>query len=163
LELSIENRWRQLTAISFAKRRNLRPEDIPDRLEFTDRARYDEILQVINERIVPLAQVRNALAHGQWANVFTENGRSIDSSKMATLKSYSLWRVILEKNLLDHLVLIMHDALITELAHERDFDTHVRNLRSTQGRIEKGGRVKWERTLMTRHGRRPRFIDNISS
>jgi hypothetical protein len=158
LKMSVENRWKQLVAISFANRRNLRSADIPERLEFTDRARHDEIMRVVAEHVIPLVQVRNVLAHGQWVYVFTESRHSIDSTKMATLNSFTLWRVILEKNLLDHLNRIVHDVLATKFAHERDFDRHIKNLRAARGRIKKGNRTKWERTLMARHDRRPTFV-----
>jgi hypothetical protein len=35
--------------------------------------------------------------------------------------------------------------------------THVRHLRSALGRIEKGNRSKWEKALMARHDRRPKY------
>ncbi|WP_345611949.1 hypothetical protein [Pseudonocardia adelaidensis] len=153
--LSVENRWRELVRLGFARRRGLSSSGVPEALQFTDRARYNKVVEVIDKRIVPLANARNALAHGQWEFAFKVSSVIVDAERMKTIRTYSLWRLTLERNLLKHLVRVVHDLVATVAAHERDFDVHVRNLNAANERIVKGSRSKWERTMMARHRRRP--------
>ena len=159
VRLSVENKWRQLVRLGFARKCSLSPSQVPDLLPFTDRARHEKILAIIDSRIVELAQARNALAHGQWNYAFRDDGHTIDPARMKVINQYSLWRVTLERNLLKHLVQVVHDLTVSTYAYERDFDKHIKNLESADGRITKGNRHKWERTLIMRYRRRPTTVD----
>lgn len=155
--LSIEDRWYKVIDLGFASLRGITVRQVPNSLTFTDKARRDELRKVASEYIVPLIEARNSIAHGQWRVAFNSNGSTVNQRRTAVVNRYSIWRVTLEKNVVDHFSWIVHDLLIARYAHERDFDKRIGNLHSAVHRIKKGNQRKWESGLRARYQRRPQL------
>ncbi|MFC8044516.1 hypothetical protein [Nocardia sp. NPDC057353] len=155
MERTVEERWYRLIDIGFAKLRGVGLRQIPNGLTFTDRARRDELYLVVSEYLSPLITARNSIAHGQWKYAFASDGSTVNPGRTASLRRYSIWRLILEKNLINHFTWLVHDLVVTARTHERDFDKRIADLHSAIYRLRRGDRQQWEDMLRDRYHRRP--------
>lgn len=156
-DLTIENKWYKVIDLGFARLRNLTARQVPNNLNFTDKARREELNKIVSEYISPLITARNSIAHGQWKYAFTDDGRVVNPDRTASISRYSIWRITLEKNLINHFTWIVHDLAVTGHTHERDFDKRIGDLHSAIYRLKKGDRKKWEEGLRARYRRRPQL------
>ncbi|MEU4313930.1 hypothetical protein [Nocardia sp. NPDC024068] len=160
-DLTIEERWYKVIDLGFARLRNLTVRQVPNNLNFTDKARREELVRVVSDYISPLITARNSIAHGQWKYAFNPDGSAINGERTAIISRYTIWRVTLEKNLLDHFTWIVHDLVVTGHTYERDFDKRIDDLHSAVNRLKKGDRNKWEEGLRARYRRRPQVQSGI--
>jgi hypothetical protein len=152
---SIEESWVTVISESFAARRAVRPAQVPGALNFTDRARHDELIRLVREELNPIITLRNVLGHGQWHRALTRDRSAIDPDRMRLLKTTRLWHLTIKANLLEHLVWLLHDLALTRSAFERDFDKRWQDLQAAKHRLELNRYAKWEATLVRRYANRP--------
>jgi len=152
---SIEDAWVATISEAFAARRDLRPAAVPDRLTFTDKARHNELVQLVREELAPIVTLRNILGHGQWHRALTSDRSAIDPLRMKLMKTTRLWHLTIKANLLEHLVWLLHDLVVTQFAFERDFDKRWTDLMAAKRRLELDRYAAWEATLIRRYDNRP--------
>lgn len=155
-EKSIEDSWLDLIDLGFANQRDIPMAKVPARLSYTDGARRTKLVQITKDHIAPLVSARNALAHGGWEVAMTPNGDGVDGARTATIKKYTLFRIINERNLINHFTWIIHDLVITKYAYDRDFDRKIADVDAARGRVTRGREQSWEKMLQDRHDRRPK-------
>jgi hypothetical protein len=153
-----KSRWKETVRCAFAQRRGIAPAKVPGLLTFTERARYNELQRIIEVHIFPLIELRNSLAHGQWARAFTSDGLAISAERTGAIHRLTLWELMLTDNLSFHLFGLLFDALVTHQAFERDFDQRWDNLRASARRIERGDPTRWHEQLRARFTRREAHI-----
>lgn len=154
---SIERSWLAAIDESFAARRGLRLRAVPSGLNFTDKARRQELIGLVRDELGPVITLRNILAHGQWHRALTAERSGISPERMQILKTTRLWHLLMKANLLEHLVKLLHDLSVTRFAFERDFDKHWADLQAASHRLQLNRYKKWEDLLIRRHQNRPRF------
>jgi hypothetical protein len=145
----ISKKWNALLRASLALRKNLRdntsyrPDDIPAVLDLAERGRYWRMHRIATDHLDMLIDVRNSLAHGEWVTALTPNADAINLARTASLRSLSLYRVVILTNLLDHLWRAHFDAQVTRTAFERDFDKHATGMINAARRLERGDEQRW--------------------
>lgn len=159
---SVENMWLATVSEAFAARRSLTPAQVPGRLTFTDAARYNELVRLINDELAPIIQLRNILGHGQWDYALTSDRSAFDQARTTLLRRTRLWHLRIKANLLDHLVGLLHDLAVTKTAFERDFDRHWANLTSARHRLDLDSHRAWESQLISNYQRRPSAQGNFA-
>jgi hypothetical protein len=152
------DRWLRIIKEAFARRHNLNTSQVPRQLPFTARARYDGMERLVREQFIPLIELRNSLAHGQWHRTLNSSGLKVDSRRMAQLATQSLWRLTIQNNLLEHVADLVYDLVVTRYAFERDFDKRWGDLHSATMRLESGSGEKWVQMLRDRYQRRWQYI-----
>jgi hypothetical protein len=157
------DRWLRVVREAFAKRHNLTVGQVPRQLPFTARARFDEMERLIREQFIPLIELRNSLAHGQWYRTLNSSGLKVDSRRMEQLATQNLWRLTIQNNLLQHMADLIYDLVVTRYAFERDFDKRWGDLRSATMRLESGSGEKWAQMLRERYQRRWQYIKQQST
>lgn len=159
LKESIVDRWTKLIELGFEQRMDSRySKSSPRTLTFEDKARRAELLRIVADYVDPLVQSRNRIAHGQWKVALTTEGDQVSQSRTDTIYQYTVWRVILQKNLLIHFTTLVHNLVVTRNAHDRDFDLHFRNLESAEGRMMyPRAERNWVTMIEKRHARRPKL------
>ena len=63
----------------------------------------------------------------------------------------SLWHLQIKKNMIDHLVAVVHDLVITQIAFERDFDRNWMRLEHAKARLRQGRPNRWRANLVRSH------------
>lgn len=145
---SIQDSWEATVTEAYAARRNLRPSQVPAKLSVADAAQYDVLIGIIRDDLAPLIALRNILAHGQWHRALNSDRLAVSQDGMRTLTTTRLWHLTIKANLLDHLVSIIHDLIVTEKAFERDFNKRWSQLQTTKRRLELDNYEKWETMLV---------------
>lgn len=153
---SIEDRWKLVIREAFAARRGIRPSQVPARLGFTDKARYDELIKIVREQLGPLITLRNTLAHGHWHRALNHERTTVDPERMRLLNTTRLWHLKIKANLLEHLVWLLHDLVLTRHAFERDFDKRWNDLQSAYSRLQLDRYRDWESQLQRKYAGRPK-------
>lgn len=152
-ELSIQDQWLRVIREAFAARRGIAPEKVPDHLGFSDRAKYDELVRLVNDELAPFITLRNVLAHGQWHRALDPDRAGVSTERMRLLKIHSLWRLTIKTNMLNHLVYLIHDLVVTKSAFDRDFDRHWRDLQDAWRRLTSDRTDAWNNQLIARYQR----------
>jgi hypothetical protein len=151
---TIADKWLRVVKEAFASRHNIPINQVPRRLPFTAQARYIEIERLVKEQFIPLVELRNSLAHGQWHRTLNSSGTKVDPRRMAQLARLSVWRLAIQDNILHHLSLLIYDLVVTRTAFERDFDKRWNDLHSAIIRLESSSGEEWAQKLRDRHERR---------
>ena len=82
------DQWKLLAEIGFRRRYNLPNAQLSRQtLPLTAYLRYQEIISVIEKDLRPIIEIRNKLAHGQWARTLNSEMTDISSSMMALLNT----------------------------------------------------------------------------
>jgi hypothetical protein len=80
------DKWLRVVKEAFASRHDITIRQVPQRLPFTAQARYAEMERLVKEQFIPLIELRNSLAHGQWH-------RTLNSSEPGSiLDEWPNWR-----------------------------------------------------------------------
>ncbi|MEO5858250.1 MAG: hypothetical protein ABIR33_04795 [Pyrinomonadaceae bacterium] len=93
-----------------------------------------------------IIEIRNKLAHGQWAYPLTNDGDDFSTALRAAMESENLLSLQYKRKLISCILDIVHDVAVSPPTFERDFDSHYRQI------------VNVRRNLVTRH-----YSDYVSS
>jgi hypothetical protein len=148
---TVEEKWIAAINEAFCARRGLRLSQVPGQLGFTDKARYDELVRLVREQLAPMITLRNVLGHGQWHRALNGERTAVSSERMRLLATTRLWHLVIKANLLEHLVWLLHDLVVTKTAFEHDFDRRWKNLADASRRLELDGYARWEAALQASH------------
>lgn len=152
------DKWARVVKEAFASRHNIPMSQVPQRLPFTAQARYAEVDRLVKEQFIPLIELRNSLAHGQWHRTLNSSGTKVDPRRMAQLARQNVWRLAIQDNILHHVSLLIHDLVVTRNAFERDFDKRWNDLRSAIRRLDSSSAETWDQMLRDRHERRWAYL-----
>ena len=152
------DKWLRVIKEAFAERHSITLRQIPEGLPFTAQARYAEIERLVKEQFIPLIELRNSLAHGQWHRTLNSSGTKVDPRRMSQLARQNVWRLAIQDNILHHVSLLIHDLVVTRTAFERDFDKRWNDLHSAITRLESSSNERWSQQLRDRHQRRWAYL-----
>lgn len=151
---TVADKWLRVVKEAFASRHDIPIGQVPHRLPFTAQARCAEMERLVKEQFIPLIELRNSLAHGQWHRTLNSSGTKVDPRRMAQLARQSVWRLAIQDNILHHVSLLIYDLVVTQTAFERDFDKRWNDLHSAITRLESSSGDRWVQKLRDRHDRR---------
>lgn len=108
---------------------------------FTAHRRYEYIEELIDSSLTPIIEVRNKLAHGQWAIAFTSEGANKNQPMTTKIWSLSKKDTLLTKTITKKFVHTM-EALAASRDHfEKTFDKNVKDLETNKAQYEE--RYEW--------------------
>jgi hypothetical protein len=119
------DRWTLTTELAFRRhyavpQATLSEETLPHSVF----ARYCSITDLIDKDLQPVIQLRNKLAHGQWAYPLNDTGDDVAQAQMDALRTETLLTLQFKRSLLNGLSHIVNDLVVSRPAFERDFDHH---------------------------------------
>jgi hypothetical protein len=155
---TVADKWLRVVREAFASRHDIPVSQAPRRLPFTAQARYAEMNRLVREQFIPLIELRNSLAHGQWHRTLNSSGTRVEPRRMAQLGKLSVWRLEIQENILHHVSLLIHDLVVTRIAFERDFDKRWNDLHSAILRLESSSGEGWAQKLRDRYERRWQYL-----
>jgi hypothetical protein len=155
---TVADKWLRVVKEAFGSRHDIPVNQVPRRLPFTAQARYAEMDRLVKEQFIPLIELRNSLAHGQWHRTLNSAGTKVDTRRMAQLARQSVWRLAIQDNILHHVSLLIYDLVVTRTAFERDFDKRWNDLHSAIRRLESSSSEIWVQKLRDRHERRWEYL-----
>lgn len=126
---TLESKWKDSVELAFLKAYSLnRSLPVESQLTGEPRARYNQIIDLISNELLPSIQLRNRIAHGQWRTAFTSNLKNISAPLTQQLSRENIISLQLKKNILIGLALIIHDLAVSRPTFERDFDKYFRSI-----------------------------------
>lgn len=130
-------RWQVAVELAFRKQYGIPKAGLtPNNLDHSAHSRYAELGGLLSTNLRPVIELRNKLAHGQWAYPLNNAGDDIAQEQMNALRSENLLSLQYKKKLVGHLAEAINDLVVSRPAFERDFDAHFRGIVATKRDLE---------------------------
>lgn len=143
--------WKRALEIGFRARYNLPNAVLPAALKATGRLRYIELLSTIDSDLKPIIEMRNTLAHGQWARPLNSAGADIAPSMIRALIRENALSARFKKTILESLAIVLHDLVAGNAAFERDFDQHFTRLENARHNLQNRRYTDWEASMTKKY------------
>jgi len=150
----LKEKWLKALQIAISKRHKISlDKDFPKSLPFTSRARYYEIEDLINNKLLPSIEVRNRIAHGQWKHAFTFDLKSFSQSHTTALRTENIVVLQLNYNIFKILGQLIHDIASSPETFDRDFDKNYAILEQSKLNLHKRDYKKYCENLVDKYAR----------
>jgi len=147
-------RWQAAIDLAFRHHHKIARADLDERvLGVEHAARRAALHDALDRDLRIVIEIRNKLAHGQWAYPFTSDGMKVDSKKYKLIDQENLLSLRFKHQLISHLADAVHDLIVSPETFKRDFDGHFRRLFQARSNIENRDYGKYERSLVERRQR----------
>ena len=120
-------------------------------LPYSAFARFTAIQEALDDDLQGVIQLRNKLAHGQWAYPLNDRGDDVAQEQMDALRVENLLSLQFKKTLLSYLCDTIHDLVVSRPTFERDFDAHYRLIVETRRNLRTRKYQSYERQLREKH------------
>jgi hypothetical protein len=121
--------WQKAVEVAFRKQYKIPSATLnKDTLPYTAFARYSEILDILNNELRSVIEIRNKLAHGQWIYPLNSDGTEVETAKYRQLIKENLPSLQYKLNLISSIAYIIHDLVVSINTFERDFDMHYKQI-----------------------------------
>ncbi len=124
--------WICATELGFRRRYGIRRADLRSALPGTARLRLDEILDVLDTELRPIIEMRNTLAHGQWARPLNASQNGIVGTMLAAMNAENALSARFKSTIIATVATIVQDLVSGNAAFERDFDRHYERLKNAR-------------------------------
>jgi hypothetical protein len=129
--------WLKVVEIAFRKHYQVPHAELSDAtLPFSAFARYKSLMELLENDLKPIIEVRNRLAHGQWVYPLNGEGTDIEQKKYQLLNDENLPSLQYKKSLISSLSDIIHDLVVSLPTFERDFDKNYRRITNTRNNLK---------------------------
>lgn len=154
LKCSLENKWVSTLEIAISKAYNInRNGNISNQLDFTARARYNEIVTLIKNDLVPSIEIRNRIAHGHWLIAFTNDLKNKSEDLTRQIRTENIVTLQLKKKLLSGLSQLIHDLAVSPSTFERDFDRNYRLIEQNKRNLHKRNYQVYKKKMVEKYKR----------
>jgi hypothetical protein len=115
------DQWLAAIDVGFRKHYGVRGANF-SRLPFTARSRRTALREIVDVELRPVIELRNSLAHGQWAYVLNNAGTGLNQPMMRTLNTETQLSLAQKENLLMAMCRLIVSLVVSGSTFERDFD-----------------------------------------
>lgn len=153
-ELSLLEKWLSLNDYFFKKKYFKRQDrEINEfNLGLTNYSRYLAIKNFICNNITPFVEMRNKLAHGQWAVSFNISNHKRNQDTTTKIWKLSKKEIMLIKSIVKNFPPIMKLLIISRTTFERDFDKYMHRLLKAQNDADI--KFEWLRAKKTKSNKK---------
>jgi hypothetical protein len=124
--------------------------------------RYTEINSLIEGDLKPIIEIRNKLAHGQWARTLNNEMSDISQQMMQLLNTENALSANFKKQIVEMLSRIVHDLVTSAVAFDRDFDNHYHTLYQAKTNLQTRSYEDWVAILQENFDRGKSIRDAIA-
>lgn len=149
---TLKDKWLKAMQIAISKHHNI-PLNVnfPNSLPFTSKARYLEIEDLINNKLLSSIELRNRIAHGQWKHAFTNDLRSVSQPHTTSLRTENIVTLQLNYNIFKVLAQLVHDIASSPSTFERDFDKNYKVLEQNKLNLHNRNFADYSANLIAKH------------
>ena len=115
-QTSLNDKWKQ--SLEIACSRNF----------YVNNTKYSMLLDVIDNQLLPSAQIRNKLAHGQWKFAFNSDLQNINQDLTNKIRADNILKIQLRYKIFKNLSQLIHDLVISTPTFDRDFEDNFRKI-----------------------------------
>lgn len=113
---SLNDKWKQ--SLEIACSRNF----------YVNSTKYSMLLDIIDNQLLPSAQIRNKLAHGQWKFTFNSDLQNINQDLTNKIRADNILKIQLRYKIFKNLSQLIHDLVISTSTFDRDFEDNFRKI-----------------------------------
>lgn len=151
---TLNNKWVTALNIAISKAYRINKNiDIPAQLPFTARSRYNELISLILNDLLPSIEIRNRIAHGQWKIAFSNDLKSISPQLTGALRQENIVNLQLKKKLLIGLAALIHDLVVSPITFERDFDKNYESIEQNKRNLHKRDYNTYKQKMIEKYKR----------
>jgi hypothetical protein len=151
---TLENKWKKALEIAISKAYRLDVTlDIETQLSGDILLQYQDITKLITEDLVPLIEIRNRIAHGQWKFAFTSSLRNISTDLTAKISAENIVSLQLKQSILTGLALLIHDLAVSPPTFQRDFQRNYNKIKSNKENLHKRSYSDYKRIMIEKYKR----------
>ena len=134
-ERTMLKKWESAVHLGFCKRYSVTGNLTRVKIGQDPFSKYDKIRTLLSDDLKPLIEIRNTLAHGQWATAFNSRLSNINTLKTAQLTTENAQTVKAKKRIIESIANIINDLIVGGAAFDRDFTYHCNTLHMTSNRL----------------------------
>lgn len=126
---SIYESWLRTLDIAFRRRFKIKQSrSIEHALLHDDLARYNSLVGVFEKQLRPMIEIRNKLAHGQWARPLNSDKTAIEPESCKFIATETSWSLIGRDRALEGIANIVGDIIQSTALYQSRFDQHFRSV-----------------------------------
>ncbi|HYW17632.1 MAG TPA: hypothetical protein VE891_15945 [Allosphingosinicella sp.] len=145
--------WQRAVELGFRVRHGVPKADLRGAIPPSARMLYVELTETIEKDLRPVIEMRNTLAHGQWARPLNNDGTDVVASMVNALRKENALSARFKMSILEHLAKIIHDLVAGNHAFERDFDAHYGRLETARRNLGTRAYADWEASMIAKYQR----------
>jgi hypothetical protein len=146
--------WKAALEQGFRKRYEIPRANLTTALPLTPRAYFQELTNILDNELRPIIEVRNKLAHGQWAQTPNSANTNLAPTVSHQIAAENAHTIKCKKRLLEYMAQMIHDLVAGNHAFERDIDKHYRNLENAKRDISHRSYEAWLEKMRQKFRRR---------
>jgi len=147
-------RWHKAVEIAFRKQYNIPSAPLTEKtLPHSAFSRYASLVDILNNDLRSIIEIRNKLAHGQWVYPLNNEGSDVETEKYNSLRQENLLALKFKMSLITSLALIIHDLFVSMPTFERDFDEHYKQIITTRTNLQRRSYDKYAQMLIDKRQR----------
>jgi hypothetical protein len=139
---SQEQQWLRLIDEAFIRKYGV-PRVTGKALLPTPRFRRDVLRGAVTQDLSPIIELRNKLAHGEWAVALNSAGTDVSPAIDSALRGLDLLALKHQDRLIGRVGDAITDLAVSRPTFERDFDKHFRAVEDARERLAHGGYDEW--------------------
>ena len=141
---SLNDKWKKSLEIAYPKSFQK-----PSGTQIND-PRYSMLLDIIDNQLLPSAQIRNRLAHGQWKFAFTNNLQNINNILTNKIRDDNILKIQLRYKIFKNLSQLIHDLVVSTPTFDRDFNDNFRKIEEKKHQMSNRKYEVYVNTLVTK-------------
>ncbi|MBU7438600.1 hypothetical protein [Paraburkholderia fungorum] len=146
--------WKRVVEVAFRKHYAIAEKAaLSPNLNFTARARYEAIIELLNSDLKLVITVRNRLAHGQWAYALTSSCDAVENNMMKELKQENFLSLQFKDDLIGYIAELINTLVVSQATFERDFDKLYKKMEQIRINLHRRKYSKYATLLITNHQR----------
>jgi hypothetical protein len=124
---------------------------------FSAAAQYEELGRLIRVELRPLIELRNKLAHGQWAYALTNDGTDVAQDQMRDMNLLNYTNTRVRSALADYICDAIHELVVARDVKARNFDQHYNRVLESRRNLAAADHAKWSSKLQALHRQSRRY------
>ena len=145
------NKWKKAVELAFRGQYGIPKAQLSTVLPHSAKARYTDLLEMLEDDLGPVIELRNKLAHGQWVYPLNSEGNDIAQEQMEALRAENLLHLQIKKKLLESLSAAIHDLVVSKPTFERDFDEHFRSIVENRRNLKNRDYKTWAENMRQKY------------
>ena len=117
--------WNKIIELAFKKHYGTN-------LTRTQQHQKNDLINLVNDHFVPIINLRNRLAHGQWVYTFNSDETSLENKYMAELNTTNNISLQHKMKLAKRTADLIRDLVVSTPTFQRDYDKHWKGLEESK-------------------------------
>ena len=132
------DRWQKAVEVAFRKQYKVPSAALTEKtLPHSAFSRHASLIDILDNDLRSIIEIRNKLAHGQWVYPLNNEGNDVEAEKYNSIRHENLLALQFKMSLVSSLASIIHDLFISLPTFERDFDQHYKQIITTRTNLQK--------------------------